>query len=177
MKKEIFIHLSFLISIFIFISLFKGWMSFAYWPFWAGGIVGNFLPELDHFIYIYFLRPHELTSQRVNYMLNKREVLKSLNLLARTRSERTKLIFHTAGFQLIFLVLTFLVITSSGSLFGRGLVLAFSLHLLIDQVVDLMEIGSLDIWFQELPITLNDELRKGFFILMLLVFLIFAFAY
>ncbi len=150
-------------------------MSILYWPFWVGGIVGNFLPELDHFIYIYFLRPHELTSQRVSYMLGRKEILRSLNLLAGTRSERTKLIFHTAGFQLIFLVLTFLVITSSGSLLGRGLVLAFSLHLLIDQVVDLVETGNLDNWFRELPITLNNELRKGFFILMLLVFLVFAF--
>lgn len=164
MKREIFIHLSFLASFFIFISLFKGWMSILYWPFWIGGIVGNFLPDLDHLIYIYFLRPHELTSQRVSYMLSKREVLKSLSLLARTRSERTSLIFHTAGFQLIFLVLTFLVVTSSGSLFGRGLVLAFFLHLLVDQAIDLME-GAERNWFG----------GWGYWFIMLLVLLIFGF--
>jgi hypothetical protein len=175
MKKEIFIHFSFLVVFFFLISLFRGWMDFNYWSFWLGGMVGTLLPDLDHFIYVYFLRPHELTSQRVGYLIGKREILKSLRLLAQTRSERTKLIFHTANFQLIFLVLTFLVITSSGSLFGRGLVLAFGLHLLVDQVVDLKETGSLDNWFSSFLISLDNSQIKGFWLILLLILLVFGF--
>ncbi|MEK7111690.1 MAG: hypothetical protein AAB875_00005, partial [Patescibacteria group bacterium] len=129
MKKEIFIHLAVLVSLFIFISIARGYLSLSYWPLWVGALFATLLPDLDHVLYVFFLRPQELTSQRVGYMMGKRDFWGSLELLAETRSERSKLIFHTATFQLIFIVLTFFVLTSSGSLFGRGLVLAFFLHL------------------------------------------------
>ena len=149
MKKEIFVHFAFLVSLFIFISLFKGWFAISFWPLWLGGVVGTFLPDVDHLIYIYFFGPQEVTSQMVSHKLAKRDIWGTLNLLADTRSERTRLVFHTALFQIIFLVLTFLVVTSSGSVFGRGLVLAFSLHLSVDQIVDIMETGGLDNWFRQ----------------------------
>lgn len=175
MKKELFIHFSFLISFFILISILRGWISLFYWPFWVGGIVGNFLVDIDHLIYIYFLRPHELTSQRVNYMLGKRSLGSTLNLLAETREERKDLIFHTMFFQLIFLVLTFLVVTSTGSILGRGVVLAFSLHLLVDQAVDLMEIGNLNSWLKYLPIRLGEDKHKIYWFIVLFVLLFFGF--
>lgn len=175
MKKELLIHFSFFISLFIFISLFKGYLDLSYWPFWAGGLIGTLLPDVDHFIYVYFLKPHELTSKRVSYMLGKKDLFGSLSLLAETRSERTKLIFHTATFQIIFMILTFFVITSSGSLLGRGLVLSFSLHLLIDQVVDLSETGNFDIWFKDLPIEFGLRNQKIYWWAILILVLIFGF--
>lgn len=177
MKRELLIHFSFLISFFIFISIFKGWVGFAYWSFWLGGIVGNFLPDFDHFIYIYFLRPHELTSQRVNHMLGKGEVLRTFNLLAGTRSERKHLIFHSGLFQLIFLVLTFLVVTSSGSLFGRGIVLAFFLHLLVDQTVDLVELGSLSNWTRGISVEISQKQAKSYWLFMLFALLLLSFLF
>ena len=177
MKKEIFIHYSFLISLFIFISLAKGWMNFSYWPFWIGGIIGNLLPDLDHFIYIFFLKPNELTSQRVGYMIGKRNFSRSFQLLIESRSERTKLIFHSGLFQLIFVVLAFLVVTSSGSLFSRGIVLAFFLHLLVDQAVDYVETGNMNNWTSGYELELSKNQIKTylsimFFVLILLSFII-----
>lgn len=163
-----------MVAFFIFISLFKGWFELSYLPFWFGGLLGTLLPDLDHIIYIYFLRPHELTSQRAGDLLSKQEVRKALRLLAITRSQRTKLIFHTTYFQIFFLVFTFLVITSTGSLLGRGLVLAFSLHLLVDQVVDLMETGRLQTWFQELPADFDTTQMRWYLIVVLIVLLAFG---
>ena len=105
MKKELFIHFSFLISFLILISLLKGWVNLSYWPLWLGGVVGTLLPDLDHLIYVFFLQPQELTSQRVNYMVSKKNIFRTLELLAETRYERKNLIFHTLLFQIIFLVL------------------------------------------------------------------------
>ena len=161
MKKEIFIHFAFFVSLFIFVSIIRKYLSFSFWPFWAGGIIGTLLPDLDHILYVFFLRPQELTSQRVSYMLTKRDFWGSLNLLAETRSERTKLVFHTATFQLIFLVLAFFVLTSSGSLMGRGLVLAFTLHLSIDQIVDINETGGLANWFRNFPFWTPVDRRQA----------------
>jgi len=160
-RREIFIHLSFLVSFFIFITLFKRWFTLEYWPFWAGGLIGTLLPDLDHVIYALYLRPNDLNSQRVNYMIKRREIWETIKFLAETRYERTKLIFHTATFQIIFLVLTFWVISSSGSPFGRGLVLAFALHLSVDQIVDINETGGLANWFRDFPFWKPTDKRQA----------------
>lgn len=161
MKREVFIHFAFLISLFIFVSLTKKWLSFSYWPFWVGGLIGTLLPDLDHAIYALYLRPQELSSQRVNYMLKKKEIWETIKFLGETRGERTRLIFHSAVFQIVFLVLTFWVITSSGGTFGRGIVLAFFLHLLIDQAVDITETGGLANWFKTFPFWTPEEKKQA----------------
>jgi hypothetical protein len=177
MKKELTVHLSFAISTFIFISIFRRWISLSFVPFWFGGLVGTFLPDVDHLIYLFLLRPYELTSQRVSHLVGQGSFWRSLTLLAETRSERTKLILHTAFFQIIFLIASFLVITSSGQLFGRGLVLAFLLHLLVDQLIDLLEIDSLDNWFRGMPFSLDKEKALFYWLANLVVFLILAFLF
>lgn len=151
MRRELFIHFAFWFSFFVFVAIFRHYFSLNDWPFWLGGIVGVFLPDLDHIIYVYFVRPQELTSQRVNYLVNHKELWRSVELLYETRSERRGLIFHTAFFQIIFFVVTFWFLTSSGSLFGWGLVLSFSLHLIVDQAVDLMETKNFDNWLKYSP--------------------------
>jgi hypothetical protein len=174
-KKDLLTHFTFLIAFFIFISLFKSWLALSFLPFWIGGILGTLLPDLDHLIYVYLLKPHELTSQRVNSLIASRNIVKTWNLLASTRSERTELIFHTVSFQLIFLIFAFLVVTSSGSLLGRGLVLAFSLHILIDQAIDLIETDNLDNWFRKLPVSLNTRQRHWYLAVTLVTLLILGF--
>ena len=175
MKKEIFVHFAFFFSLFIFVSIARGYLSFSSWQFFLGGVVGTILPDIDHLLYVFFLRPQELTSQRVGYMVGKRDIWGGLELLAETRSERTKLIFHTATFQLIFLVLAFFVLTSSGSLMGRGLVLAFFLHLIIDQAVDLATTGSLSNWFKNFPLELDAGKQKTYWWALIILLLIFSF--
>jgi hypothetical protein len=131
-----------------------------------------FLPDIDHILYVYFLKPQELTSQRVNYLLDKKHIWRSVELLYETRTERKGLIFHTVLFQIIFLVLTFWIMSSSSSLFGKGLVLSFSLHLTVDQLVDLMEIGTFDNWLKSSPIQLNFEKAKTYWGISTLIVLI-----
>ena len=134
MRRELFIHFSFWFSFFVLISIFKHYLSLNFWPFWLGGVIGTFLPDIDHLIYVLFLSPQELTSQRIGFLWNKKEYKRMIELLYETRSERRGLVFHTIFFQLIFLVLTFWILSSSASLFGRGLVLSFALHLSVDQL-------------------------------------------
>lgn len=175
MKKETLTHFSFLVSLFIFISLFKGWFHLSFLTFWVGGILGTILPDIDHLIYVYFMRPEELTSRRVAHMVSKRDIWGTLNLLADTRTERTKLIFHTINFQVIFLALAFLVTTSSGSYMGRGIVVAFLLHLVVDQAIDIAETGGLVNWFEGFPLRINPEKTKTYWSISLLLLLIFSF--
>ena len=181
MKKEISVHFFAYFAFFILISLIRGWWSLdpaqmlPFVPFWLGGILGTVLPDVDHLIYVYFLRPQELTSQRVDFMTSNGNVKGAISLLYSTRSERTHLIFHTAFFQIIFFILTFLVVTSSSGLFGRGLVLAFCLHLLVDQLVDLRSMGSLVNWFRNIPVTLDTNQQRWYVGIVGLGLLLFAF--
>lgn len=160
MRRELFVHFSFWFSFFVFVAIIKHYLSLPYWGFWLGGIVGTILPDIDHVIYFYFVRPVELTSQRFNFLLERREIGRMFSLLYETRSERSGLIFHTIFFQIIFFILTFWMLSSSGSYFGKGLVLAFGLHLLIDEVIDLSEMGNLNNWFKNSPVTLDLSQSK-----------------
>lgn len=81
MKKELALH--FLSSLFLFIpiSLVRHYFAstvlqtiLSFWPFWLGALIGTILPDIDHIIYVYFLRPYEVTSQRINYMAQRGEL-------------------------------------------------------------------------------------------------------
>ena len=156
MGKELLRHFlaAFVFTVLVIVA--KGWFDISHLIIFLGAALGTILPDIDHAVYVFFLSPQELTSQRVNSMVGKRNFWEAAKLLAETRSERKELIFHTTFFQLIFILLTFFVITSSGSAFGRGLVLAFSLHLLIDQVVDLRQTGGISNWFYNSPLKIPE---------------------
>jgi hypothetical protein len=173
MKKEILTQLLFFLSFFLLISLIKHWFSFIYLYFWFGGLIGLALPIIDHILYAYVLRPDEVVSERIRFMIRNREFKSVFNYIIATKRERSKLIFHTAYFQIIFLILTFFVITSSGSLFGRGLVLAFSLHLLIEELSDFMDRRDITSWFREIPFEMNYDKIKVYILgnVLILLFL------
>jgi hypothetical protein len=132
------------------------------------------LPDLDHVIYFYFVRPTDLTSQRFDFLLQRKEIWRMIQLLYETREERMGLIFHTFVFQILFLVLTFWLLTSSGSIFGRGLVLAFSMHIVVDQLIDLQQMGNLGNWTKNFPLILDEQKTKIYWLGMLVLNLLLA---
>ena len=138
MRREIFVRLSFLISVLILVSIVKHWLSLAFWPFWLGGILGLFLPDLDHLVYIFFLGPQELTSQRVVYLIRNRNFRGAVSLLFDTRAERGDLVLHSNFAFVVILIFTFWMLTSSGSLLGVGLVLGMVVHLLVDRIKNVL---------------------------------------
>jgi hypothetical protein len=129
MRREITNHIVYFLAYFIFLTLANSLYSFRYWPLYVGGLVGLFMSNLDHLLYVFVLKPQELTSLRIQSFLKNKQLKEALNLLYDTRAERTDLMFHTVMYQLIFAVLTFWVVSSSGNLFGRGLVLSYFLSL------------------------------------------------
>lgn len=177
MRRELFLHFSFWLSFFIFVVLIKHYFSLDFWPFWLGGIFGTLLPDIDHIIYFYFISPADLSSQRFNFLAKRREVGRMATLLYETRTERKGLIFHTLFFQVIFLILTFWMLTSSGSLFGRGMVLAFALHLSIDQLIDLTDLKSFDNWLRFFPIELDFGKSKIYWAASTVLLLVFGFLF
>lgn len=131
MKKEIINHLLFWFSYFLFLTIINSLYSFSYWPLYVGGLVGLFMSYTDHLLHIFVFKPYELTSTRIIQLVKNKQYKEALILMHDTKDERNNLIFHTIEFQIIFAVLTFWVVSSSGSLFARGLVLAYFLGLVL----------------------------------------------
>ncbi|HWA52449.1 MAG TPA: metal-dependent hydrolase [Patescibacteria group bacterium] len=181
MKKELALHLITTILLFIpvfllrFLNLQNLSNNLIFLPYLIGGLIGAVLPDIDHVIYVYYLKPYELTSQRVMYQAQKGNLTESWNILSNTRSERTNLIFHSILFQIIFVILSFLVITSSSSLLGKGLVIAFLLHLLLDEYLDLKTNINLQNWFKNIPIQLDQNQLTIYLLTNFAIILIFAF--
>lgn len=141
---------------------------------WLGGLVGTFLLDIDHLLYVLAIYPQELTSMRVKRLVDQRQFKQALILLADTRGERVRLSFHNALFQPIFYVFCFFVLTSTGSLFGAGLVMTMALSLLEDEFELLLadkdeELRKWLFWQVKGEISLQNQ--KFFVILMLLIFL------
>lgn len=177
MKKDLLTHFAFLIAFFILITLFKGKIELAFIPFWVGGIIGTLLPDVDHLLYVYLFKPNESTSQEVTTLISNNKYKESWDRLVSTRLQRTNLIFHTASFQLLFLVFAFLVISSTISLVAEGIVLAFCLHLIVDQLVDFIETKSYESWFIKFPVVLNESQKKWYLVGNVFALLVFGFLF
>ncbi len=141
---------------------------------WLGGLVGTFLLDIDHLLYTLWIYPQELTSIRARNLIEQRRFKDALILLADTHEERTRLVFHSVLFQLVLFVFCFWVLTSTGSLFGTGLVMAMALHLLKDEF-ELLLLGReeyLRKWlFWQIKTEVSFYHQKLFVVLMLIVFL------
>jgi hypothetical protein len=177
MKKDYLTHFIYFFAFFTLITLFRGWMSLDYVAFWIGGLIGTLLPDVDHLLYVYFLRPQENASQQVTEMINQGKTGQGIGMLLSTQKEREKLIFHSAHFQIIFLAFAIFVLTSTGSPLAWGIVLAFLLHLAVDQAVDFFERKNIDHWFYKIPVVLDAEQKRWFFIIFLVLVLIFGFLF
>lgn len=163
--KEIIKYLVFWFVYFLCLTLINSLYSLSYWPLYIGGLVGVFImPNLDHFLYIFFFKPQELTSQRVLALLHSKQYKETLQLMYDTGDERKDLIFHTILFQIIFVVLTFWVVSSSGSLFARGLVLGYFLNLTIFNLKKMIK--------KEIILEDSDKSRIYFAIQVLLLFVL-----
>lgn len=100
-----------------------------------GVAIGCLLPFLDHLIYIFFISPQELTSQRAAFLLKRRNVINAIRLLMETKSERKNLVFHSDIFLVIILVLGLWLMTSSASYLGKGIIWGMIANLVVDRFI------------------------------------------
>jgi len=98
--------------------------------------MGSILPEIDSLIYVFYINPQELTSQRVIYFLRRGSFLSAIKLLVDTKGQRINLVFHSLSFIIVSFLLLFWLVTSSGSIFGKGIVFAMLVHLLTNSLID-----------------------------------------
>lgn len=147
----------------LLITIFNRFFSFSFYPLWLGAAIGFFLPLVDHLFYVFFINPTELTSQRVRFLFSNKEFLKAFFLLSRTKQERKNLILHKDYSQIIFALLSFLFLTSSTSLFAKGIVVFFYFRLFIEQIFQYLSGYDLEYWFEAVPVK-ERRWMKNFFV-------------
>lgn len=150
-RNEVYSHLFITFVYFLLVSVLHWKIDLNLLWLWLGALAGTFLLDIDHLIYWFISHPEEEDSRQARVLL-KTENFKGLYLLLkRTHEWHDRLIFHTATFQIILLILSFYVLTSGGSFFGSALVLSMNLHLLKDEWFDFLgsrkaELGNWLFW-------------------------------
>jgi hypothetical protein len=142
---------------------------------WLGGLLGTYFFDLDHFLYLLVINPHELTSQRFQRLWQQKRFKEALTLVAETTLERKRLPFHNALFQIINFVLCFFVLSSSNNLFVAGMVMGMALHLLKDEIGELLgkqEERLRDWLFWQVKFEISLEGQRVYLIAMILIFLL-----
>lgn len=133
LKKEITSHFLVTLIWLVAISLLRWYLKWNLVFLWLGGLFGTFLLDIDHLIYWFFTSQEKQDSKIAKMLWQKKDFKGLLLLLERYHDTHTRLIFHTALFQVIFLIFSFFIFTSSESFFAWGLVGAINLHLLKDE--------------------------------------------
>ena len=143
-------------------------------PLWLGGLVGTFLLDLDHLLYVLWVYPDEPNSFQIKELIGQNRYKEALALLVNTRYERWRLSFHNALFQPIFCIFCFWVLSSSSNLLAKGLVMAMALHLLKDEFESLFTRGEefTRRWlFWQIKTEVPFRTQKFFLFIMLFFFL------
>jgi hypothetical protein len=128
-KKELTTHYLLTLVWLVGVSLLRWKWNLELIGLWLGALVGTMILDLDQIFYALLIYPEPKAHQ----LWQQGRIRALLEYLAETYSQRIKLPFHNALFQVGFLVFSFWVLTSSGGLFGKGLVMAANLHLLKDE--------------------------------------------
>lgn len=99
--------------------------------FGLGVIVGVWLLFLDRLVYVYTY-PEEQLSQHFIYLWKQGRRGQALALLDARRSEQQRLMFRSILFVVVWIPLAFFSLTSSLSVFGKGVVMGIMWHILWD---------------------------------------------
>jgi hypothetical protein len=112
------------------LNLSSQWLQLIWLP--LGGVVGWNLIWLDVVAFVYILHPEAQVSQYVQFQLNNRRFRKALEMVRLREGEFDKLTTKSVLFQIAWVVLTIFTLTSTAGWFGKTMLMALGLHILVD---------------------------------------------
>lgn len=147
------------------------------WTWWIlGVVVGVLVLFVDRIVYVYSY-PGTQISQQFMWYVKEKQYFTALDLLYARRLEQERLTFRSALFMAIWVPLAFFALTSTPSLFGKGVVMGLMLHILSDswrlQRQDPRRLHLRLFWLIKREIT--DEERLTFMIIITVCFTLFSF--
>jgi len=114
----------------IFFFVFPNKVLFG--EFAAGVFIGFWLLSIDWILHIFFVQPEAEFSKAVKEKWGQRKWRQAIAVFITTRQLQQKLITRSILFLVAYVVLALYVLTSTGSIFGSGIVLGIGLHFCLD---------------------------------------------
>jgi len=132
------------------------------WGWWVMGVVvGVLILFLDRVVYTYSY-PAEQLSQMASYYYKEKSYGKMFEVLYSRKEEQNKLTFRSALFIAIWVPLAFFALTSTTSLFGKGVVMGLMLHILYDgwrlQKMNAVRLNERLFWQIARPVRQEEQL-------------------
>lgn len=126
----------------------------------AGGFLGAFFVKLDQLFYIYYSSANEPLSLLAKQLIKDRQLLKAWRLL-KENVFLQKLAFRSALFQLIWIMLAFFTLTSTNVIFGKTMIMAIGLHLLLDEWQSYKNYKNINwlFWQIKRPVSIKEQKR------------------
>ncbi|MDP3998048.1 MAG: hypothetical protein Q8P89_00320 [bacterium] len=103
--------------------------------FWLGMIGGVIVLYFDPLFTAYFGSTITSSTQEIKQLIGQKKFPAAVGKIFVSHEPREQLILHSAFFQCILMLLAFYIVTSSGSLFGSGLVMGMVIHLFQEEIV------------------------------------------
>ncbi len=133
MKRYVLSHVPMAIVYAGVLFAFKGgWSNWVGWGWFALGVTtGVLVLFLDRVAFTYSY-PGAQISQQFMWYWKQKKYGTALSLLDSRRLEQERLVFRSALFMVMWVPLAFFALTSTGGLFGKGVVMGLMLHILAD---------------------------------------------
>jgi hypothetical protein len=139
----------------------------------VGGVIGWLLPWLDKVAYVYIIHPEVQVSQYVKYKIKQKQYRSAFEVLNNRGGEFDKLTTRSVLFQAAWVGLAVFSISSVGSLFGKVLVMALGLRILLEEwkqyFTDKQKLKSFLFW--QVKREISDEELKWYLYVMSGLFL------
>lgn len=132
LRREVVSHLLVALVYFFLVSLFNFNLGWSLLLFWLGALLGTFLLDVDHLLLGLNPETQAEWAREFRELWRQKKYWAAVLVTAETHFEHRRLVFHSALVQPILLILAFFVLSSTGSLFGAGLIMSLNLHLLKD---------------------------------------------
>jgi hypothetical protein len=183
MKRYVLAHLPMALMYALLVFAIKSgwwrleWLEIANWIWWVlGVIIGVLILFADRIVYTYSY-PGAQISQQFAWYIKEKKYMSALDLLDVRRLEQERLSFRSSLFMAIWVPLSFFALTSTTSLFGKGVVMGLMLHILTDawrlQRVEPRRLHVRLFWLIKRQIT--DEERLVFLYVITALFGVFSF--
>lgn len=173
-KKEAPIYSAVLLIYLVLITIIGWRIEWRTGFFWLGGFVGMLLYNLDHLVYLLWQNPETSTSAELQRLLKERRFKEALNLLSTTAGQREQLVGHSVIFFSVLIILTFFTLSSTYSLFGKGLVVGLYLYAVVNQGLLLIRSRDLSSWFWQVGLKPNYKGQAFYFLGLVLILIYFT---
>lgn len=123
-----------------------------------GVLLGSQLIIIDQLIYVYFTYPNEPLSILIKQKIKDKKYKETWQILV-SQVDKPKSVFLSAVFQLGLMVVALFAITSTSGIFGKSLVMAISLNLLLTEWNDWLYKKDLSwlFWQVKRPVSIKEQ--------------------